>query len=104
MSERVQRAIKIGVQAGWVAAAMGFFRALGSVGRVPRWEWMLFILLGPAMSFTLFFSLVFLLAYGFPPESDTLSKDLTFPGARWVVWPIMTLLTAATVYLVIHKR
>jgi hypothetical protein len=84
-----------------VAAAMGLFRALGTVGRDPRW--MLFILLGPTLSFAVYFILVFLLAYAFPPESDSLS-GLTFPGARWVVWPIMALLTAGTVYLVIHNR
>jgi hypothetical protein len=101
VSERVYRAAKIGLRVGLLAAAMGFFRALGTVGRDPRW--LLFIFLGPALSFTAYFSLVFLLAYAFPPASDSL-RDLSFPGARWVVWPIMALLTLGTVYLVIHSR
>ena len=103
VSERLYRAVKIGAQAGLVGAVWGFFRVLGQARRLPLPRFALFAAAVPAMSFALYFTLVFLLAYGFPPESDSLS-NLSFPGARWVVWPIMALLTLGTAFLVIHSR
>jgi hypothetical protein len=106
VTERVQRALTLGVKAGLVAAAWGLFNVVRAAvtERIPRPDLLFVVPLVPVMSFALFFGLVFLLAYGFPPTQDTLSRDLSFPGAGWVVWPLMALLTAGTVYLVVHSR
>jgi hypothetical protein len=84
------------------AAGLGLINVLFGARRLTPFRFFLFLPLVPAASFLLFFGLVFTLAYAFPPSTDVVSGRLSFPGAGWVVWPIVGLLTAATVYLVLQ--
>jgi hypothetical protein len=89
---------------GLWAAGFGFFNLLLRGWRLPPARFVLFLPLVPAASFVLFFGLVFTLAYAFPPSSEELSGGMSFRGARWVVWPVIGLLTLATFYLVLRGR
>ena len=106
MNVRVERATSLGLKAGGVAALMGLINLLFNVTQIPltATERIAFGFLVPMASFALFFGLVFALAFLFPPSSTELSRRLSFPGAGKVVWPIVALLIASTVWLVIAKR
>jgi len=106
MNVRLERATSLGLKAGGAAAVMGLMNLVFNVTRIhlTATERIAFGLLVPMASFALFFGLVFALAFFFPPSSSDLSRGLSFPGAGKVVWPIVALLTASTVWLVIAKR
>jgi len=105
LTERLQRAVQLGTRVGWWITGVAVINAIlkGSGSGLPIMERMAFIILIPIVSFALAFGLVFALAYAFPPSSDALSGRLTFPGAGWVVWPLVGLLVAGTVYLVVTR-
>jgi len=113
MTERFQRATRLGTRVGLWVAAFSVVKNLISWRLGDRWsldlgnrlfDWVTLLLLVPAASFALFFVLVFVLAFAFPPATDRPSARLDFPGAGKVVWPIIGLLVAATVYIVIALR
>ncbi len=106
MEPRTQRAVSFGTRVGIIMGAIGFMRA--AVGAFdPRLRWLervALVFLVPLGSFALFFGLVFAFAYAFPPRTDELSMALSFPGARWVVWPLVAIGAAAVLYLAFRRR
>ncbi|MEQ1911712.1 MAG: hypothetical protein ABMA15_23035 [Vicinamibacterales bacterium] len=101
MTPRTTRALRLATNAGGAAALLGFFIAV--VTPTDGGSRVLQVLAVPAFSFALFFSIVFPLAYAFPPTTDDLKLGQRFPGARKVVWPVMAVLTALVVWLVISR-
>ena len=73
-----------------------------TIAEMPSTPWILAA--GVAGSFVLWFALVASLAYAFPPSTDELTTGMDFPGAGRIVWPVVLLLVAATIYLVIAYR
>ncbi|SRR5712691_1202089 len=106
MNQRLRRALLLGAGAGFFAACIGFVQGLWyrrDFGYAPLAQ-VAVIVLVPSASFVLFFTLVFGFAYAFPPSTDELTTKTDFPGAGKVVWPVVALLTAATIYIVFALR
>jgi hypothetical protein len=80
------------------AAFLGLFNALFGPTEEGSPSRSVMIFAVPALSFALFFALVFPLAYAFPPSADGASASLRFPGARKVVWPAIGVAAAAVVW------
>ena len=106
MDKRLRRAIRLGASAGYWAASIGAF-----TGLVRRRDFgsttfaqVAVVVLSACAGFALWFALVVGFAYVFPPSTDELTTSTDFPGAGKVVWPLIALLTAATIYLVIAWR
>ena len=104
MGQRLQRAVSLSVRVGFYAAAFGLLNVLLRGSRLSATRFALFLVVVPVGSFLLYFGLVFPLAYAFPPTTDKISGRLSFPGARWVVWPLVGILTAGTLYFVLSRR
>jgi len=85
-----------------VAALRGV--ALAFEPGLTLWERLASPLAVPLATFVFFFSLVFVFAYAFPPTTDEFGKGLRFPGARWVIWPLLALAAAVIIYIRIIKR
>jgi hypothetical protein len=106
MDQRLRRATRLGAIAGYWAAGIGF--SLGLVHRrdfgATAFAQVAAVVLAGCAGFALWFALVFSFAYIFPPSTDELTTSTDFPGAGKVVWPVIALLTAATIYLVIALR
>ena len=103
MTTRARRAVRLGAAAGYWAAGIGLFTTAAEFRHtILDKPWILAA--GVAGSFVLWFALVGSLAYAFPPSTDELTTGMDFPGAGRIVWPVVLLLVAATIYLVIAYR
>ena len=106
LDNRARRAIRLATAAGYWAASIGC--ALGIVHRTDFGHTLpqeaLTVLLATCSGFVLWFALVGAFAYTFPPSTDELTTKTDFPGAGKVVWPLIALLTAATIYIVFAWR
>ena len=103
MTTRARRAIRLGTAAGYWAAGIGVFTTAAEFGRTIL-DKPLILPAGVSGSFIIWFALVASLAYAFPPSTEELTTRTDFPGAGRVVWPLVLILVAATVYLVIAYR
>jgi hypothetical protein len=106
MTERLVRAIHIGKHGALRINLHVIFGALIAVlylvlfRREDVIKVLLFAVGGVTLSLTFWFGILFGLAFAFPPPPDRLE----FPGAGKVVWPLIALLTLATVWLVLWKK
>ena len=105
MKERTQRALKLASNVGVGAAFLGLFNAFFTPIEEPllggRFT---YVLLASALSYALFFLVVFPFEYLFRPTSDEPSMSLRFQGARKVIWPLVGLMTAAVIWLALKSR
>jgi len=103
MSPRLRKALRLATQVGSTAAVLGLFNVLVLPPESDEHGKLFYAVLVPPLSFSLFFVLVFPLAYAFPPRTDELTLRDEFPGARKVVWPIVILACATVAWLVMSS-
>ena len=104
MLDRSQRAVSLARRIGLRMAELGLIAGIAAAitERVSWLQRIGYLIAVPAGSFALFFGLVFVVAYAFPPPADAPGLGLRFPHARRVIWPLVALLAAAVLYFALR--